>query len=356
MYVPAGRNETEMRLLWFYTATTYKSFFTGAGGVELNDHVLKTKVVEHAFANPFLMNCVLALSSMHINHLGLTHLGVPSIKAIQYRAQAFEGYRNAVEAADPASFPALVACSLLLCGVSSQMFREDARPLYILDWIVVWRGIGLIIRLCKYETIFKSGLGMLFFRPNINLDLCAKHVPKYLVQMVASIPPDDPDSENIPLYLRTLAYIGSLYKELVDNGLTPFLDVRVVTLLTFIPKPYIELARQRRKPALVIITYYLVFAKCVKSIWWARDISDREIVYIANLLGPEWNQVMAVPLAAAQMTDELEIARLLLGDTAWEPPFGDRVEEVLWREGGKMSWVDDEGHTLGLEALYKKFS
>ncbi|KAK0634787.1 hypothetical protein B0T17DRAFT_481259 [Bombardia bombarda] len=321
LFRPVDRDDFDMRLLSTYTSLSYRCLTTHPNGLTQVDHVLKVKIVEHAFSNPFLMNCLLSFTATHINRVGHENMAIPSSRAIYYRARAFESYRRAIEAANPSTFPALVACSLVLCAVSSEMFRdEDAKPLYILDWLVVWRGIGLLVGMTTHKSLFESGLRVLFMRPPIDLDAAAMHVPNNLLFMVMSIADDDADASDVAVYYDTLRYLGSLYQELYNNGFNSVLDLRIVTFFTFLPARFIELARAKRPRALTIIAHHLVFAKLVPRIWWMQGISDPQIQNICHLLGGEWDSVLRVPTAALELTDLGEIAKLLFDDPAWEPP------------------------------------
>lgn len=283
--------------------------------------ILKVNVVQHAFANPFLMDCLLGLSAMHINHLKLRHLNVSPGKEIYYRAKAFETFRKAVEAADPASFPALLACSLLLCGLSTHMFRgEDAKPLAILDWMIIWRGIGTIVEVTKLPLLFRSGIAGLLFRPNVDLDASARRVPGYLLFMVASTKDDDPEFPLVETYYCALKYLGSLYLEL-SNGFSNMLLLRIATYFTFLPHQFVEAARQRQPRALVILAHYLAFSKFrVETCWWMDGIGEQEIPNIYQHLGPEWEHLLRVPTMSLLLPSDKDVARLLLNDPSWEPP------------------------------------
>ncbi|KAL2133598.1 hypothetical protein VTI74DRAFT_2073 [Chaetomium olivicolor] len=321
LFIPASQDPLSMRLLWFYTTATYASFSTGGLRQRNVDVVLKVNVVQHAFANPFLMNCLLGLAAMHANHLGVTTLGVSPQQEIHYRARAFETYRLAVERADPATFPALLASSLLLCGLSTHVFRGDeAQPLGILDWMVLWKGIGTIVEVTKLPQLFRSGIAQLLFRPDVDLDASARCLPGYLLFMVASIKDGDEDAALVQVYYKALQFLGSLYLEL-GNGFSQLLLLRVATFLTFLPKEFIDAAREKRPPALVILAHYLVFVRFrTKSCWWMDGIGDHEILNIARFLGKQWEHLMRVPMASLLMTDDRDIARLLLDDPTWDKP------------------------------------
>lgn len=358
-YSPPDTDATDMKLLWIYTIKTYESFNTNARKTPAIDDVLKIKIIQHAFANPFLMNTVLGITALHMSHLNIP---VPESKAIAYRANAFAGYRKAIEEAKPETFPALLACSLLLCAVSTAQFREDDRPLYILDWILVWRGIGLMIDLVRPDVLFQSGMESLFFRPPIDLNTSALHIPSNLLFMVTSIKEGDEDFPHIAVYYDTLKYLGALYRELL-NGFGGMLDLRIITFYTFLPRPFIDLARRRRPRALVIIAHHLAFVRCVGGPWWMNGIADREIDNVCNLLDSgddsranEWTPLISVPRAAARLADRTEIAKLLLDNHAWTPPpvrRGDPEDDERTRG---LGWVDDTGKEIafrGLEFVYQ---
>ncbi len=321
LFVPSGRRELDMRLLWFYTASTYASFSTGGLRERSVDPVLKVSVVQHAFANSFLMDALLGLSAMHANHLGLRHMGISRSQEIQYRARAFETYRKAVEAADPSSFPALLACSLLLCGLSTHVFRgEDAQPLSILDWLSLWKGIGTIAEIIRIPQLRRSGIYTLITRPEVDFDASASSLPSYLLFMVASIKEGDPDFPLVQPYYKALQYLGSLYLE-VKKGFSHMLLLRVCTFPTFLPAEVVDAAREKRPRALVILAHYLVFVKFrVKSCWWMDNIAEQEIPSIYSAVGPDWRPLLRVPMAALLIDDDRDVVRLLLNDPDWEHP------------------------------------
>ncbi|WYZ37549.1 hypothetical protein EsH8_II_001055 [Colletotrichum jinshuiense] len=340
LFIPTSdRDAVDMKLLWFYTTNTFSSFATQAGKVKRVDDILKIKIPAHAFDSPFLMDCLLGTSALQLQSL---KQDIAPSRALRYRARAFEGYRKAIEEGKPENYPALIATSLLLTALSSQMFREEGtKELYIIDWMVVWRGIGLMIDMATPQTLFDSGLAELFIRPPIDLDDASKHIPNLLLFMISSIHPDDPEFKDVPIYYDTLKYLGSLYSELV-HGFSPIMTLRVVTWLTFIPKGFIDLAREKRPRALVIIAHYLMFMKAVQNLWWIEGIGDREIAGIARYLGDTWSEELAVPRLALLLDDRTDVARLILGDPEWESPvdFNDPTPDPRVE---MLTWVDDSG-------------
>lgn len=359
-YSPPDTDATDMKLLWFYTIKTYDSFNAQSSIAPAIDEILKIRIIQYAFATPFLMNTILGITAEHMKHLGLP---VPESKAIAYRANAFAGYRKAIEEADPETFPALLASSLLLCAVSTAHFRdEDARPLYILDWILVWRGIGLMIQLVKPDVLFRSGMERLFFRPPVDLNTSALHIPSNLLFMVTSLKEGDDDFPDVAVYYETLKYLGALYRELL-GGFSGILDLRVITWYTFLPRRFIELARRRRPRALVIVAHHLCFVRCVNGPWWMEGIAEREIDNVCNLLDSgdagepanEWTSLVRVPRAVSRLADRTEIAKVLLDNHTWTPPSLKRGSPEDTERIDELAWVDDTGKEVAFmgEFVYR---
>ncbi|KAK0626173.1 hypothetical protein B0T14DRAFT_424099 [Immersiella caudata] len=339
MYMPAGRNINDMKLLWHFTTTTHSSLNSWTGAEPRVTNVLRHQLLEHALDNPFLLDGVLGLTAMQMNFVGQSDVS-PSLAAL-YRARAMCGYRAAIEAADPATFPALLVSSIVVCGLSSAEFRgPDAKPLFVLDWLTVWRGIGLIIQLTQLRSVADSSLVVLFYRPQIDLDETPIHLPSNLLFMISSIRAEDPDYPHVKSYYTFLKYLGGLYRGLATEGFGPLLNLRITTFLSFSTVEFIELARQRRSRAAIIIAHYLVFVKLIKKIWWMSDISDSEIRNISGLvgLGP-LSEFMRVPKAALGVEDDVELARILLQNPTWEPP-RQSDKAITWPLG---DFVDQDG-------------
>ncbi|KAH8677507.1 hypothetical protein BX600DRAFT_506541 [Xylariales sp. PMI_506] len=355
---------TDMKMLWFYTTETWNSFNIEGGNSPKMDQVLRVRVVEHAFASPFLMECLMGLSALQLKRLNQE---VPHSKAVSYRARAFEGYRSAIEAARPEDFPALLACSLFMCALSTEMFRDpDSPPLFIIEWMIVWRGIGLIVDMISPQAIAESGLAVLFYRPPINLDKSAKHVPNNLLFMISSIKPGDSDYEHQQLYYEALRYLGSLYMEL-QQGFSPLLDLRVITFFTFMPRAFIPLAKEHRPRALIIIAHYCAFTKICRGPWWILGIGSRQIREICESVGDDWTHHLNVPRKVMNMTDRIEIAKSILENDHWTAPDVDlyspqnrdpRVKQLglITDKGQEATIVDGRWQLQPAPIIFQKLS
>ncbi|KAK7398043.1 hypothetical protein QQX98_012593 [Neonectria punicea] len=338
LWCPSHINAADMKLLWFYTTTTSDSFSIGSHTPV--DEILKVRMVQVAFEIPFLMDSLFALSSLHMQSLNQEY---DQSRALAYRARSFEGYRRAVENAAPESYAALIANSLFLTALSSQAFRdEESKDLYIIDWMVVWRGIGLVIELMGVEKLFDTGLYELFTRPSIDLEAATTAIPNHLLFMVSSIKPDELDFADVGIYHEALKYLGSLYASL-DDGLNPVMHLRIITWFTFLPRRFIELARQRRPRALIVIAYYAAFLKMVNEVWWIQGVGQRSLRDICKHLGPAWEHLLLMPQAAMEVDDELSVVRVILQDPTWVPP---SLGTLRLDPSASIALVDDAGRRV----------
>lgn len=307
----------DMKMLWFYTAHSFQHFSINAGHSPLIDYALKVKVVEHAFRSPFLMETVKALAALDLRTLNQP---VPTQKLVSYQARAFEGFRNAIETADPKDFPALLACSFFTIAISSQTFRDpNGKRLFIVDWIPMWRGIGLIIDLISAQAVQDSGLCALFYRPPIDMGKTSRYIPNNLLFMVTSIKDGDADYDYQKDYYELLKYLGSLYQELIEHGFGPVLDLRIITFFSFCPRPLLSLTKQLRPRMLVIIAYWLCFVKLLNhAAWWMRGLGP-QADQIFEEIGDEWGHLLRVPRMAMQTNDVVKTARTIIDNHNWTP-------------------------------------
>ncbi|RFU80867.1 hypothetical protein TARUN_1343 [Trichoderma arundinaceum] len=236
-------------------------------------------------------------------------------RALTYRVKSLAGYRKAIEEAKPEDFPALLANSLLLTALSSVNFREkDGKDIYILDWLVVWKGIPLVINLVSKSLLNESGMKLLFFRPPIDLEKAASFIPDRLLVMASTIKPSDPDYSFRAAYYETLKYLGSLYMDLTQ-GPSILMSLRVITIFTFVPTQFIDVARMAQPRALVILAYFATFFKLVQGdVWWLEGVGGRTIQDICGCIGLEWYDLLQVPFMALDIQDTMKLARVILED------------------------------------------
>ena len=303
-------DSVDMKLLWFYTSATHKSLSYADDKQSSMNDMLQTVIVQHAFEGSFLMDSILELASLHMQSLGQAP---EPTRALEYRARSFEGYRKAIEDADPKTFGALLANSVLRPVLSTQFFRDPKfKDLYILDWMLLWRGVALIRDLTSVSSIAKSSMEPLFARPPLEPDASLAAIPKQLLLMVSFIDSEDEDSTEMQTYQESLRALASLFANL-KKGVDSIMALRIFTWPTVIPHRLLELAQTRRPRALVILAHYAAFLKLLQNIWWLVGVGDRAIRDICYVPGPEWHKYLSIPLSALLIENTTELYRVISG-------------------------------------------
>ncbi len=160
--------------------------------------------------------------------------------------------------------------------------------------------------------------------------------------MITSIREGDVDFPDVEVYYDALKYLGSLYQEL-GKGFSATMSLRIVTWFTFLPQPFVELARRKRPRSLVVIAHYLCFIKLVQDrLWWLAGIADKEIRDILDFLGEDWYPLLRVPQIALHTADKAMLAKLVLDNHSWEPESGPP-------RAANAAWVDDAGIALNYD-------
>ncbi|KAG7120104.1 hypothetical protein HYQ44_004600 [Verticillium longisporum] len=103
-----------------------------------------------------------------------------------------------------------------------------------------------------------------------------------------------------------------------------------MTWFTFVPPDFVELAKQRRPRALVVIAHYAMFVKVVDTIWWLRGVGDTSIRDILEHLDHDdfddaWEDLLATPRAALRTDRPVDTAKVILNDPVWLPPATDET-------------------------------
>ncbi|SPO05640.1 uncharacterized protein DNG_08327 [Cephalotrichum gorgonifer] len=338
---PQDMSLFDMKLMWWYSTASYTTFYTDWGQSTRTRAILREDIPQRAFETPFLMDIVLCMSACHMQSHTPQQISPTSVAA--YRARAFASYRRAIEERRPSTYAGMLAGSLLLIAIASQTFREAesaAGDLYIIDWMMVWRGIGTVVGLISYADARDTGMLPLFLRPAVDVNAGADYIPQDLQAMVSSLAAagdDDEDAPYVECYQMTLRYIGGLYREL-HRGPGPILHLQTVTWFTFLPSEFVAAVRLRRSRALVLLANYLPFIKLLEETWWLKGIADREIAGLLRHLGPDWDHVMGMPRAVMMAEGRKETARILLGDPDWEQQAIIEREKYLC----EAAWIDTE--------------
>ncbi|EMR83684.1 putative c6 zinc finger domain protein [Botrytis cinerea BcDW1] len=299
---------TDLRMMHHYS--TYTGPIVALGPAAC--HVMKVTVPSLAFDNPFLLNGMLGLASLHNQHL-LPQSEEHKRQTALYRGKSFRDYRAALATVtkDSKNYEAVLVMALLLVVLASGD-RGDNDELTVASWMGLYSGLRIIVsmKIPDGGPNTTTSVGPLFVR-NINDLLATPVVPSALLHMLY-MDPSDQDHENLQVYCGTLDALGNLYASLRQDELSEPLFIRIISWPSFTPNEFTALVKNKRPRALVICAYYMSFIKLVSGLWWLEGLADRDIRAITNMLGPDWNHVLDVPLEILQTQDKHRIAEILL--------------------------------------------
>ncbi|KAF7948178.1 uncharacterized protein EAE97_003589 [Botrytis byssoidea] len=275
-------------------------------------HVMKVVVPSLAFDNPFLLNGMLGLASLHNQYL-LPQNEDHKRQTALYRGKVFRDYRAALATVtkDSKNYEAVLVMALLLVVLASGD-RGENDELTVASWMGLYSGLRIIVSMKTPDGGVNdtTSVGPLFVR-NLNDLLTTPLVPSALLHML-HMDPDDQDYENLQVYCGTLDALGNLYASLRQDELSVPLFIRIISWPSFTPNEFTALVKSKRPRALIICAYYMSFIKLVSGLWWLEGLADRDIRAITNMLSPNWNYVLDVPLEILHTQDRHKIVDILL--------------------------------------------
>ena len=275
------------------------------------DSVLLMHAPQLGFGNDFLLNCILGISSLHMEYLNPNATEFQQQTAI-YRVRALNSFRENLGNINltSESWEASLLTAILLIVLCSKDYNTTDEDLTVVNWLVLYRGLASIIMMRSYGDVQSSNVGPIFRRELTSLQTVPV-IPQILIKMVQDIGPLDPDFEYLEWYCNALDALGTLYASLRQDGLTPALYVRVVSWPSFLSEQFSNCARAKRPRSLIILAHYLVFIKLINGLWWLDGSANTQINAIEKMVGTEWLVYLSLPLEATYLSTPAEVTNLL---------------------------------------------
>ena len=111
-----------------------------------------------------------------------------------------------------------------------------------------------------------------------------------------TLPEPDFTPEIEEAYEKTLNFMGSIRRGILDNEPETTLARRFLEFALYAPKPFSECVDKHRPRALVILAHLFAMTKKVEGSWWFRGAAERHVYGIRNIVPPEWQWAMEGPL------------------------------------------------------------
>lgn len=112
---------------------------------------------------------------------------------------------------------------------------------------------------------------------------------------------EEPWNERIRIaYETTTSYIGSIQHSVATKEHAGVIFRRLVLFPTIVNIEYIQLVKEQRPRALVILAHFFAFLWDFREFWWIGDCGKREVLAIDSVLSEEWRELMVWPLQAVE--------------------------------------------------------
>lgn len=108
-------------------------------------------------------------------------------------------------------------------------------------------------------------------------------------------------AEDYDAYQKTLAYIGAIYKGIIDGTDTSLATCRrLIAMPSRCPPRFVDLAEAKQPRALVMLSHVFATMKLTdKTTPWFRGIAERQVPRIYESLPQGWKEMMNWPMAVA---------------------------------------------------------
>ncbi|GJC78105.1 hypothetical protein ColLi_00943 [Colletotrichum liriopes] len=187
---------------------------------------------------------------------------------------------------------AVVATSVLLALTALAADRVSGyEGIWLTNWLALTIGPraifphrGMLASCEGGEERVQSGWDMAFDHR------CPVAIPLDL-EKILDVPENDEDWYYLNDLRRAVVGIGKLF---VKVRAWPFV---------FVSSGFVDLARQERSRALVVMGYYLAFFQWLPQSWVYEDVGPRDLAKIVAAAGPDWVAYLAAPMVAVRVRD-----------------------------------------------------
>ncbi|GKT61926.1 C6 zinc finger domain protein [Colletotrichum tofieldiae] len=230
-----------------------------------------------------------------------------------YRDQAMCRLRQQLAHVSAENSRAVVATSVLLALTALAADRVSGyEGIWLTNWLALTIGPraifprrGMLASCEGGEERVQSGWDMAFDHR------CPVAIPLDL-EKILDVPENDEDWYYLNDLRRAVVGIGKLFGALacpVCSGLSDSPSPSCIAVkvrawpFVFVSSRFVDLARQERSRALVVMGYYLAFFQWLPQSWVYEDVGPRDLAKIAAAAGPDWVAYLAAPMVAVRVRD-----------------------------------------------------
>ena len=277
-----------------------------------------------AFKNAFLMDAILLVSMIH---LGSTDpVTLESLPIYLYRGQALRTLREAIVDVAPQTVHAVLGASLLHTTVSFATDRVTRQPgLWIANRLTLvlgqrnFRSSGFVFPTqsgdlspgSRNDMQSPNSLyGSFTDLPDSVHGIIATDIQRALAQEEEKYNGTWTDGDVLH---RAASELGRLIAVLEYPREDSWLEKKIKAwAFDIVPLEFVELVRQARPPALVILAYYIAFLPFLPDSWLYESVANHDLEEIGNMIDTSWEEYLEVPKTALRTTSRTALARVLV--------------------------------------------
>ncbi|VUC33689.1 unnamed protein product [Clonostachys rosea] len=280
----------DLRMMHHYSVFTAESFAT-----EFSQEIawiLRVELPRLAYQHEFLMDTILLMAMVH---LGCTEPErLQTLPIYVYRDQALRTLRQAVGSMTDANMAAVKGASVLLATVSFATDRVCQQPgLWLTNWLTLAQGRRNIL-----------------LQPAVQEGQTEKLSGASLYGSFRDVPESDGIVSGI---LRAIQADRNIHD---DESCFATLHRAATEIKAWafdmIGPEFLELVRQERPCALVILAHFLALFALLPPSWVYDGLVSHDMEVIVGKLGPKWEDYIVVPKMVLHIEGREALTELLL--------------------------------------------
>ncbi|PYH30701.1 Zn(II)2Cys6 transcription factor domain-containing protein [Aspergillus neoniger CBS 115656] len=286
-------NITDLELMMQWCNSTHKSVSRG----EHTDHIWRFRASEEAIAHPFLMHGLLALSSLHIARTKHDTQQRPIYlsTAVAHQAQALALFRERLSDINSSNARAMFAFASVVVyytfGLPHAPESSDpwANVDDLLQIFTLARGVQQILK--QATSVIKNDEWSIIFKvEDLNEDYLrdAQSSLERLHELNNACGAQD-DTHDTAAYENALDRLAEMLAE-ARTGM-PSVSTSCRWAIRQFPE-FMELLRERKPLALVILAYHCVVFHHLRDAWYMGDRGSRVARALWDILDDEWRPLI----------------------------------------------------------------
>ncbi|WPB06951.1 uncharacterized protein RHO25_011611 [Cercospora beticola] len=306
----------ELRLMRQWTIETCETFTA-------DKDFWQKQATELGLTHRMILDAMFSLSALHISWQSLpdvarspnaTSVGTAVrremiINAQKYLQRALDGHTAAMSTLNKENAKAVYTASVLLLHYSflnlGEIAYEPTLPGY--DHTFWTRLSGHTHYLCDNWAAMEGGeqsmneFGVFFGRPNLGEadQLFSQEQGKPFTELLTFAEEyDNSSTDDKAIYQNSVAYLAWIHKSIANDTEPALLNCqRLVAMPSQLGRRFTELVEHRQPRALLILAHILATTKLLaKQLPWLREIAERQIPPLQQLIPPAWQEMMKWPM------------------------------------------------------------